>query len=136
MRHDDLVAQSRKPPRAAIAIPFGLERLRQLSEQSADRLSDLQARAIETVIFFMRATDRLNDESRLLTEKIELMGIDIQRGDASARLQVPGLWTIVRERYGEERQLLSRILTIIDDYLSDALSENRNATAGSPSLAP
>jgi hypothetical protein len=123
-RHDDLCAQSKVPPRPVIALPFAVDRLERLTDQAADRLDDLHARALETVIFFMRSADRVNGEARLLFEQIDLAGTDMTRGDDNERARVPALLRLATERYNEEQQLLKRVYEIIENFLADRLTES------------
>jgi voltage-gated potassium channel Kch len=123
-RHEDLVAQSKNPPRPVIALPFAVDRLERLTELVADRLDDLQARALEAVMFFMSAADRVNEGTRLLFEQIDLANTDMTRGETNRRSQGPALLMLAAARYNEEQQLLKRIYEIIDNYVANRLTES------------
>jgi len=84
------------PPMGNIGLRFPVERIERYAEQVSDRVTDRQAFALDNICFIMREADRLNYAARQTCLAIDHAKLDITRGEANTRLQVPGLISLLQ----------------------------------------
>lgn len=104
-------------------LTFPSERIDRYADEVNDRLSDAQAFALSNITFYMREADRCNFDCEGLVRQIHEALVDSRRGEENARGSIPGLESILIERYGAEITLLTRTKQTIEAYLSGSLSE-------------
>lgn len=106
-----------------IGLPFPVGRIERHADRAVDHLTDRQAMALDNLIFWMRECDRLNANYRAALDQIDAASSDFTRGEASMRLQVPGLVQRLGQRYAEEIHLLTKLDALIAAYLAGTLNE-------------